>query len=79
MKRIFLPVDNTPEASVIPDVDVIGVESLAQIVSILAGEEPIPAGAKPTFLEHIEKVFEPDFSHIHGQEHAKRALLIAAA
>ena len=42
MKRIFLPVDNTPEASVIPDIDVIGVTSLGEMIRILSDETPIP-------------------------------------
>ncbi len=79
MKRIFLPHDNTPEASVIPDIDVIGVHSLSEMIEILTGEKPMPPWAKATFLQKEIKSIEPDFSHIHGQEHAKRALLIAAA
>ena len=42
MKRIFLPLDNTQEASVIPDVEVIGIEKLSNIVDILTGDEGIP-------------------------------------
>ena len=42
MRRIFLPVDNTQEASVIPDVEVIGIEKLSDIVDILTGEAQIP-------------------------------------
>jgi predicted ATPase with chaperone activity len=42
MKRIFLPVDNTPEASVIPDIEVIGVATLSDAVDILTGESPMP-------------------------------------
>lgn len=79
MKRIFLPKDNTLEASVIPDIDVIGIDSLSELIDILTGEKPLPDGVKPTFLKQSESIFHPDFSHIHGQEHAKRALLIAAA
>jgi hypothetical protein len=42
MKRIFLPVDNTGEASVIPDVEVIGIEKLSDIVDILTGDTKMP-------------------------------------
>jgi predicted ATPase with chaperone activity len=42
MKRIFLPVDNTPEASVIPDIEVIGVATLADAVEMLTGDKQIP-------------------------------------
>ncbi len=80
MKRIFLPVDNTLEASVIPDIDVIGVASLSDLVAILTGDTPIPARVtKPEIQENEKRVYSPDFSDIIWQEHAKRALLIAAA
>lgn len=42
MKRIFLPVDNTLEASVIPDIEVIGIACLADAVNILSGDSVIP-------------------------------------
>ena len=80
MKRIFLPIDNTLEASVIPDIDVIGISCLADVVNILTGDTPIPPGVlRPEQITDEEKIYSPDFSDIIGQEHAKRALLIAAA
>jgi magnesium chelatase family protein len=80
MKRIFLPVDNTLEASVIPDIDVIGISCLSDLVGILTGDMPIPARVtKPESIEITKRIYSPDFSDIIGQEHAKRALLIAAA
>ncbi len=42
MKRIFLPVDNTLEASVIPDIDVIGISYLSEAIDMLTGDAPIP-------------------------------------
>ncbi len=65
MKRIFLPVDNTLEASVIPDIDVIGVASLSDLVAILTGDTPIPARVtKPEIQENEKRVYSPDFSDI---------------
>ncbi len=80
MKRIFLPIDNTIEASVIPDIEVIGVSCLNDAIDILTGAVPMP-----NWIKRIEstktdkKIYSPDFSDIIGQENAKRALLIAAA
>jgi len=60
---------------------VIGVESLAEVMEFLTGEKPII----PTEKEDIGTMREKhtdhivDFSSILGQEHAKRALLIAGA
>ena len=80
MKRIFLPIDNTLEASVIPDIEIIGVKNLSDTVSILTGDLPMPASiTKIESSEEKNKTYSPDFSDIIGQEHAKRALLIAAA
>lgn len=71
--------DNTLEASVIPDIDVIGVNCLADAVGILTGEKPMPTRITHPIIERRESYFAVDFSHIVGQEHAKRALLISAA
>jgi magnesium chelatase family protein len=79
MKLIFLPQDNALEASVIPDIAVIGIKSLSQVVDILTGDAPIPEGMKRIDIESRKiHIFSPDFSDIIWQEHAKRALLIAA-
>ena len=79
LHRVFLPMDNAPEASVIPDVEVIWVTSLTEVVEMLTGSKKIPEWLKRTVIEsHLSKS-SVDFSHIIWQEHAKRALLIAAA
>ncbi len=79
MKYIFLPVANVTEASVIPDVEVIWVESLKHLVDILTGNIPLPESKKIDIETIPRKRSSIDFSSIHGQEQAKRALLIAAA
>lgn len=79
MKRVFLPIANREEASVIPGIDVIAVERLSEVVDILEGTMFM----KPAEKLDIESIPRTrmivDFSSIHGQEQAKRALLIAAA
>jgi predicted ATPase with chaperone activity len=65
MKQIFLPIDNTLEASVIPDIDVIGVANLSDMVDILTGDTPMPLGIKRiTSTETSKKIYSPDFSDI---------------
>ena len=72
--------DNALESSVIPDIDVIGIASLSDVVDILTGDTPIPPGViRPEPVADEKRIYSPDFSEIIGQEHAKRALLIAAA
>jgi predicted ATPase with chaperone activity len=41
MEYIFIPKDNVAEASVIPDIQIIGISSLSEAVSILTGEMPV--------------------------------------
>lgn len=79
MKRIFLPIANREEASVIPGIDVIAVSNLSEVVEILEGEIPIVPAAKLDIETLPRTRMVVDFASIHGQEQAKRALLIAAA
>lgn len=79
LKRIFLPQANVPESSVIPDIDVIGVESLGEVVEILSKEKEIRVSPRLDISDIPRSHMTVDFSSIHGQSQAKRALLIAAA
>lgn len=79
-KRIILPKENSDEAALIKDLEVIGVENLVQLVSFLKNELPIPP--TPHSLEYFNKEDldqKLDFSQVRGQEQAKRALQISAA
>lgn len=78
-KYIFLPISNVPEASVIPDVSIIGVQSLKEALSILTGEKEMTISTPIDMSDILIDSHTVDFSSIHGQEQAKRALIIAAA
>jgi magnesium chelatase family protein len=82
-KRIFVPVENALEASIIPDIDVIPVESLAEIIKFLNKEKPLKIAPLLDFkkLSDEENLFEDssNFKYVLWQEYAKRALEIAAA
>lgn len=79
-KRIIIPKANTYEASLIKGIDIIGVESLSELVTYLRGEiaiEPTPSSfdnVQTTLQKHLL-----DFDQVKGQLLAKRALQIAAA
>jgi magnesium chelatase family protein len=76
---IFLPEANTPEASVIPDIDVIIVKNLHDVIDMLTGKKTLEKSAKLDISTLPRSTMTIDFSTIHGQEQAKRALIIAAA
>ncbi len=78
MKRIFLPIENAKEASIIPDIEIIGLDNLKEAVDILSWKKQ---GKKFDTIDISgipRKNIGIDFSSIHGQEAGKRALLIAA-
>lgn len=79
-KGVIVPRDNAAEAAVVKGIETYGVASLSEAASFLGGELPL----EPTVVD-IDAIFavssryDVDFSDVRGQEHAKRALLIAAA
>ena len=79
-KRVVVPKKNIDEASLIKGIEVIGVESLTQLVAYLRGEEKI-IPAESSFDDLRAKTFDDvlDFNQVKGQKLAKRALQIAAA
>ena len=80
IKKLIVPIQNAKEASIIEGIEIIGVESLKQIVEYLNGNEKIDP-QKTNVKELFEKnsKYKLDFSEVKGQENIKRALEIAAA
>lgn len=80
--EIYVPEENAPEASVVPDLTVFGITDLSSLANHLAGRKSL-APHSPLKLAHIfahgacDAAY--DLAHVQGQEHAKRALEIAAA
>ncbi|NKQ37674.1 MAG: YifB family Mg chelatase-like AAA ATPase [Chloroflexi bacterium] len=79
-ERVFVPAVDAEEAGLLPDVEVLPVTNLAELVAHLTGLKPI----KPFTMDLQEMfgndpVYAADFADIMGQEHVKRALEIAAA
>lgn len=78
--RVFVPAVDAAEAALLPDVEVIAVEDLQQLVGHLTGLRPL----EPVRID-LEQMFTADpnyvtdFADIMGQEHVKRAMEIAAA
>ncbi|MBU5637992.1 YifB family Mg chelatase-like AAA ATPase [Geomonas sp. Red69] len=77
---IIIPAENVCEGGVVEGVEVIGVTELSQVVDFLNGNlaiAPFRADVEALFSQGCEA--GDDFSEVKGQEHAKRALEVAAA
>ena len=80
LSTVFVPYDDAREASLIDSVHIFPAESLAQLVVHLQGELDIPEyHNEPNWEQEFRPDYASDLSYIKGQEHAKRALEIAAA
>lgn len=77
---VILPRENASESAVVEGIAVIGVNELAEVVQFLNGElaiEPHRVDVQELFRQ--ESVCHEDFAEVRGQEHAKRALEVAAS
>jgi magnesium chelatase family protein len=80
IETLYVPYENTQEAALIQEITVIPVHDLKELILHLNGLKHITP-APPLSLDTVSlsQQSDIDFSAIHGQETAKRALEIAAA
>ncbi|MEN6408732.1 MAG: YifB family Mg chelatase-like AAA ATPase [Anaerolineaceae bacterium] len=77
-QRVFVPEMDAAEAALIPDLEVLGVQSLRDLYAHLTGRIRL-APHPPVQAEDVGVQVLTDFCEIKGQEHVKRALEVAAA
>lgn len=75
---VYVPKENASEAALVPGIEIIAADTLLELIGHIEGKA-IMSAVPATVLREIEPVSSADFSLIRGQEHAKRALEIAAA
>jgi len=74
---LCLPTQNQQEASLISNVEILGAPHLLAVCSHLRGQQELPLYVPKSHLTKSSPN-TPDFSDVHGQQHTKRALEIAA-
>lgn len=79
LKYIYLPEANVQQASLVEDITVIGVNSLKSLYLHLKQEVKLTPFVTQAPIRPIIHHDSPTLDDVHGQEQAKRALVIAAA
>lgn len=76
-KSLILPLANADEASMVKELSVFPATHLLEVCAHLVGKEPLLRHTHRLTPDHVPVY--PDLIEVRGQEHAKRALAIAAA
>ncbi|HEU4830598.1 MAG TPA: YifB family Mg chelatase-like AAA ATPase [Candidatus Saccharimonadales bacterium] len=77
--RLYLPLPNVRQASLIDGIEIFGITSITQLYLHLKQEVCLKPYAPPKEIYDISPLIHPVLDDVHGQEQAKRALIIAAA
>lgn len=78
VNNIVVPAANAAEAAMVKNVTVLGISNVTELINHLEGRELI-ASQPPTQEFKVTQTSGVSLVDIHGQEYAKRALIIAAA
>lgn len=81
IQKCIVPMENAEEAALVKDMEVYPLHSLRQLIAFFNGQEdmvPYHIDIDALFSTHTPSA-QLDFSHVKGQENAKRAMELAAA
>ena len=74
---LFVPKLNAEEAAPVHGLAAYGASSLTEVVNFLHGDTALqPVAGQPDF---VPGKIDDDFAEVHGQQHVKRAVEVAAA
>jgi len=76
-RKLILPKENTAEAALVKDIEIIPAMHLLEVCAHLSGQHLIQVEFRQE--ERAIKATDVDFADVHGQYHVKRAFEIAAA
>jgi magnesium chelatase family protein len=76
-RKLILPKENTAEAALVKNIEIIPAMHLLEVCSHLTGQRLIQAEFQQE--QQAVKAIDVDFADVHGQYHVKRAFEIAAA
>lgn len=80
-KHFILPKENAKEAAIVNDLNVLGVDSIMEVINHFNNKQliaPVKVDTRAEFYKHIDFP-EFDFADVKGQESIKRCMEIAAA
>lgn len=79
IKKIIVPKENALEASIINNIEIIGVKSLRETVNYLNKDNLKPIHSNWEEIVKKTEQYNVDFKEIKGQENVKRAVEVATA
>jgi magnesium chelatase family protein len=79
LTSVFVPAVDAAEAALVDGLTVYPVQTLGELVSHLREEAPLAPAAPNHLAFEPDGQYPVDLAHLRGQEHARRALEIAAA